>query len=56
MEKEVVDYKILERNDTEFWVNKVVDDVLYEWHKPFPSLQEAKQWILMQSPEGSYMM
>ena len=56
--KKVVDYKIIERNNsTEFWVNKVVDEYLYEWHEPFSSLQEAKNWILMvDSPEGSYMV
>ena len=56
-EKEIVDYRIIERNNsTEFWVNKVVDDDLYEYNKPFPTLQDAKYWILMQSPEGSYML
>jgi hypothetical protein len=57
MEKEVVDYKIFERNNsTEFWVNKVVGEYLYEYDKPFPTLQEARNWILMNSPEGSYMV
>ena len=52
----IVNYKIVER-DSEFWVYKVENGMLKQWHNSFSSLQEANNWILMvDSPEGSYMM
>jgi hypothetical protein len=52
----VVNYKIAERG-SQFWVYKVVDGALLEWHEPFASLQDANHWILMSdSPQGSYII